>query len=179
MFALAKQVRQYPDFCLLDLFWWRGHAFCVKLRHCLSFESSTYFAIFLTSNKLFYNPALVTLCGRPLMGPNAYYVNLFTHYRPIGDPAWFNKPNHEGVPDPVVEVEGECKLEKVATAETYNKQLGVVESVKCSDPRLGHFISPTLFKAENGGDLIKWWEMTSPPKPESSTSGSSGGRDEL
>ena len=110
------------------------------------------------------------------MGPNAYYVNLFTHYRPIGDPKWFEKPNHEGVPDPVLDVEGDCRLEKVLTAETPNKQLGIVEAVKCDDPRLGDFISPTLFKLTRAEDLIKWWEMTSPPKKETVEN---GGHDEL
>ena len=110
------------------------------------------------------------------MGPNSYYVNLFTHYRPIGDPKWFERPNHEGVPEPVVDVEGDCRLEKVATAETPNRQLGFVEAVKCADPRLGDFISPTLYKLTSADDLIKWWTMTAPKKEEAV---SSGGRDEL
>ena len=111
------------------------------------------------------------------MGSNAYYVNLFTHYRPTDDPRWFEKPNHEGVPDPVVDVEGDCHLEKVATTQTPNQQLGFVEAVKCTDERLGDFISPTLFKLTSADDLIKWWSMTSPSKD--TTTMSSGGRDEL
>ena len=100
--------------------------------------------------------------NRPLSGDDAYYVNLFTHYRPTGDPEWFEKPNHEGVPDPVVDVEGTCRLEKVATSETPNKQLALVEAVKCDDPRLGSHISPSLFQASSPEDLIDWWRLTSP-----------------
>lgn len=114
--------------------------------------------------------------NRPLMGDDAYYVNLFTHYRPTGDPTWFSKPNDEGVPDPVVDMEGQCRLEKVATAETSTKQLGVVEAVRCDDQRLGPYISPTLYKVGSAEDLIKWWEMTSPSREDAS---GSGGRDEL
>ena len=97
---------------------------------------------------------------RPLMGANAYYVNLFTHYRPVGDPEWMLKPNTPGTPEPLLEVEGECKLNVVGTTELPNKQLGVVEAVECDDKRLGDTISPTLFKATSGDDLIEWWRYT-------------------
>ena len=36
---------------------------------------------------------------RPLDG--AFYVNLFAHYRPVGDRAWFTKSNPDGSPTPV------------------------------------------------------------------------------
>lgn len=98
--------------------------------------------------------------SRPLKGPNAYYVNLFTHYRPVGDPKWMEKPNKIGTPEPVLEVEGECRLVPVSTTELPGKQLGVVQAVKCDDPRLGDTISPTLFKAESGYDLLEWWKRT-------------------
>ena len=95
-------------------------------------------------------------------------ANLFTHYRPTGDPQWFEKPNDEGTPDPVVQLEGECRLEKVATTKTAANQLGLVEAVKCDDPRLGNHISPSLFKATGPADLIEWWKITSPPRETSS-----------
>ncbi|CAB9519102.1 2OG-Fe(II) oxygenase [Seminavis robusta] len=117
--------------------------------------------------------------NRPLTGPDAFYTNLFTHYRPVGDPKWFEKPNHEGVPDPVLDVEGDCRLEKVKTSETSSNQLGVVEAVKCDDPRLGSYVSPALFKAASAEDLIEWWRMTSPPEPSQSTDATDSGRDEL
>jgi hypothetical protein len=98
--------------------------------------------------------------NRPLSGKNAYYVNLFTHYRPIGDPEWMKKPNPEGVPEPVIAVKGECRLERVATTAGPNSQLGIVEAVKCDDERLGPYVSPALFTAHNGDDLLDWWRRT-------------------
>lgn len=101
--------------------------------------------------------------NRPLRGPHAYYVNLFTHYRPTGDPDWFGKPNDPHVPDPVIEIQGECRLEAAGTTSMGNQQLGIVQAVKCDDERLGPYISPTLFQAHSGADLIEWWKYTSPP----------------
>jgi len=101
--------------------------------------------------------------NRPLKGDNAYYVNLFTHYRPVGDPRWMEKPNTPGTPEPLIEVEGECRLEEVSTAELPGKKLGIVQAVKCDDERLGDTVSPALFTAGNGHDLIDWWRKTGPP----------------
>ena len=104
------------------------------------------------------------------MGPNAYYVNLFTHYRPVGDPRWMEKPNPPGTPEPVLEVEGECRLEQVGMMELpTTKQLGVLEAVKCDDPRLTATISPTLFSVSSGHDLIEWWQMTGVGRPAAKT----------
>jgi hypothetical protein len=38
----------------------------------------------------------------PLRG--AYYVNLFAHYRPTGDPKWFTKDNTEKTPLPLIDL---------------------------------------------------------------------------
>lgn len=43
---------------------------------------------------------------KPLRGD--YYVNLFTHYRPIGDPQWFLKSNPEGTVPPLIDLSGDC-----------------------------------------------------------------------
>eukprot|EP00934_Nitzschia_sp_Nitz4_P003639 Nitzschia sp. Nitz4//scaffold44_size153857//28716//30425//NITZ4_002702-RA/size153857-snap-gene-0.202-mRNA-1//-1//CDS//3329552100//3629//frame0 len=125
--------------------------------------------------------------NRPMMGPNAYYTNLFTHYRPIdGDnhDQWFSQPNPEGTPKAVVgttPVEEECKLvEKghTATGPT-GHSLGVVHAVECSNPDLGPYISPSLFQAHNGEDLIRWWRMTSPPTTSATNEAASSANDEL
>lgn len=106
--------------------------------------------------------------NRPLTGPDAYYVNLFTHYRPIGDDEWFTRPNHEGAPDPVLETKGECRLEAHGTAQvpssTTAGQLGIVQAVTCDDPRLGPYLSPALFTATSGDDLFDWWVKVGPNK---------------
>jgi len=103
--------------------------------------------------------------NRPLMGPDAYYVNLFTHYRPTGDPRWMDKPNTPSTPEPLVDVAGDCRLEPVGMTEVANKKLALVEAVKCDDPRLGETVSPTLFKATSGEDLIEWWRHTGANRP--------------
>ena len=38
----------------------------------------------------------------PLEGD--YYVNLFTHYRPTGDPEWFSKPNPPETAEPLLDI---------------------------------------------------------------------------
>lgn len=103
--------------------------------------------------------------NRPMKGPNAYYVNLFTHYRPVGDPEWFHKPNPEGTPQPLLgdkPVGEECKLVRQGLTGTgpAGHSLGYVEGVECDDPRLGPYISPTLFQATGPEDMIQWWRST-------------------
>jgi hypothetical protein len=45
-----------------------------------------------------------------------YYVNLFTQYRPIGDgDTWHTKSDQVGVSEPVMEVEGACRLKQLGT----------------------------------------------------------------
>lgn len=102
--------------------------------------------------------------NRPLMGKNAHYVNLFTHYRPTGDPEWYKKPNHEGAPEPVLETDGECRLETIpmVTDTPGHHQLGQVQTVTCDDERLGRYISPTLFQATKPEHLVEWWRRTAP-----------------
>lgn len=122
--------------------------------------------------------------NRPLTGPDSYYVNLFTHYRPLKDPQWYTKPNDEDAPAPLVHVDGECQVQKV-TDEHYN-QLGITEVVRCDDERLGESLSPSLVTARSGEDLIDWWRSTTPEKDgisDASTlysdDATSSGRDEL
>mmetsp|Transcript_18767 Transcript_18767/g.40865 ORF Transcript_18767/g.40865 Transcript_18767/m.40865 type:complete len:517 (-) Transcript_18767:113-1663(-) len=92
--------------------------------------------------------------NKPLKGKGAYYVNLFTHYRPVGDPAWLDKPNPEGTPEPLIDV-GECKLEGSIN------DVGV-GAVKCDDDSIGPYLSPAMFTATSGDDLFNWWKSVGP-----------------
>jgi hypothetical protein len=101
--------------------------------------------------------------NRPMTGPNSYYVNLFTHYRPVEDADdWYKKPNPEGTPEPIMDVDEGCRLVYKGTSVTTDGQLGVVQGVDCKDERLTASRSPTLFQAKSGDDLIEWWRMTDP-----------------
>jgi hypothetical protein len=103
--------------------------------------------------------------NRPLTGEGAFYVNLFTHYRPVGDDKWFMKPNHAGTPDAVLQADGSCYMQATEMTRTSAGQLGMVQTVQCDDPRLGQYISPGLFTAKSGDDLIEWWEQTANSYP--------------
>lgn len=92
--------------------------------------------------------------NKPLKGEGSYYVNLFTHYRPVGDPKWFEKPNPEGTPEPLIDV-GECRLEGSIN------DVGV-GAAKCDDGNIGQYLSPSLFKATSGEDLFNWWKSVGP-----------------
>lgn len=59
----------------------------------------------------------------------------------------------------------ETGLEQVGMTELPNKKLGVIQGVRCDDPRMGETVSPTLFKSTGGDDLIEWWRMTGLNRP--------------
>lgn len=96
-----------------------------------------------------YYESAKCLHGRntPLQG--GYYVNLFSHFRPKGDPRWYVQPNPAGTPEPLMDV-GECRLEGTLD------QVGV-GAVKCDDPAIGPYLSPTMFRARSAEDLSEWW----------------------
>mmetsp|Transcript_1625 Transcript_1625/g.3400 ORF Transcript_1625/g.3400 Transcript_1625/m.3400 type:complete len:556 (-) Transcript_1625:37-1704(-) len=96
--------------------------------------------------------------NRPLKGKNGYYVNLFTHYRPVaeGDNWWSNMDAIPRSP-PVVEAKGDCHLD--LKLQKLEEQLG---HVQCDDKRLGANVSPEMAKAYNANDLMAWWQYTSP-----------------
>jgi hypothetical protein len=94
--------------------------------------------------------------NRPMMGKNAYYVNMFTHYKPIQEGQWWNDENPAGTPDPVIgekPVSEECHVDSLP---------GGNSTVKCDNPALGQFVSPELFQASKSDDLITWWRLTGP-----------------
>jgi len=101
-----------------------------------------------------YYESAKCLHGRntPLSG--GYYVNLFTHYRPIKDPRWYVRPNPEGTPEPLLDV-GECHL--VGDENSYSSG-----AVQCDNKNIGLHLSPTMFVAKNGDDLYNWWRRVGP-----------------
>ncbi|KAL7549137.1 hypothetical protein ACHAWF_012406 [Thalassiosira exigua] len=104
---------------------------------------------------LVYYESAKALHGRntPLAG--GFYANIFTHYRPIGDPNWYQKDNPGGTPEPLIDV-GECAI--VGGAEEYS-----AGAVKCENPAIGPHLSPKMFTARSGGDLYQWWLNVGPP----------------
>ena len=101
-----------------------------------------------------YYESAKALHGRntPLAG--GYYANIFTHYRPIGDPDWYSKDNPEGTPEPLMDV-GKCEL--VGKSDEYS-----VGAVKCENPAIGPHLSPKMFTATSGDDLFQWWLSVGP-----------------
>ena len=106
---------------------------------------------------------------------NGNYINLFTHYRPKGDPDWYRRDTPEGTPEPLIDV-GECKL--VGTEDQYSKG-----AVKCENDAIGPHLSPTMFAAHNGDDLFAWWKSVGPQEEEEEEDGETddgaGGGEEL
>lgn len=101
-----------------------------------------------------YYESAKSLHGRntPLAG--GYYANVFTHYRPIGDPNWYKKENPEGTPEPLMDV-GKCEL--VGKPNDYS-----VGAVKCENPAIGPHLSPKMITATSGDDLYEWWLSVGP-----------------
>lgn len=106
--------------------------------------------------------------NRPLIGPNAYYVNLFTHYRPASmDEQWWRDDSVTRGREPLLQhhtgdIDKLCTVPpQVTSVETEHLGYGKVE---CTDRRLGQNISPSLFVAKDGNDLIQWWRRTTPTR---------------
>lgn len=80
---------------------------------------------------------------KPLQG--GYYVNLFAHYRPIGDDAWYKKPNPPGTTAPVMDL-GHCTTNGTKAT--------------CDGPVSAPNLSPALEEIHSAMDLYKYWEKT-------------------
>ena len=83
--------------------------------------------------------------NKPLEGE--FYVNLFAHYRPVGDPEWFLKENPEETPIPVSDL-GECQSN------------GSV--VSCTGDIHAPFLSPKLDTLRGPNDLFDFWWKHNP-----------------
>ena len=74
----------------------------------------------------------------PLSGKGSFFVNLFAHYRPVGDPLWYTKDTPEHHAQPLIDL----------------------TTVDVSE------VLPNLSKTKEalaaGKDLYSWWEKTAP-----------------
>jgi len=105
----------------------------------------------------------------PLYSGN--YINLFTHYRPLGDPEWYTRDNPENTPEPLMDV-GECRL----TGQIDEYSHG---AVTCDNNAIGPHLSPKMFTANSGEDLFLWWKSVGPEEKESKIVGEVSSREEL
>ncbi len=80
---------------------------------------------------------------KPLQG--AYYVNLFAHYRPIGDPKWYRKANPAGNIAPALDI-GKCSTNGT--------------KAHCDGAHAVPHLSPSLEQLHGAMDLYKYWEKT-------------------
>lgn len=80
---------------------------------------------------------------QPLDG--AYYVNLFSHYRPVGDDSWFLKPNPADNVPQALDI-GDCSSDG--------------QRVSCSGPYDVSFLSPKMQTLTSGEDLFRFWQDT-------------------
>ena len=87
---------------------------------------------------------------RPLRGE--FYVNLFAHYRPKGDPAWFTKSNPEDAPQPLLDI-GSCSSDNGATP-------------VCTGGHALPFLSNSLDQLLGSSELFSYWQRVSPSSEE-------------
>lgn len=85
---------------------------------------------------------------QPLEGE--YYVNLFAHYRPVGDPQWYLKENPPGTPEQVKNL-GHCALDKDAP-----------KGISCSGGVTPQYLSPYAEKLYGHEDLYNFWKYVQP-----------------
>ncbi len=101
----------------------------------------------MSEGDIVYYESARCLHGRmqPLEG--AFYVNLFAHYRPVGDPQWFLKQNPSDAAKQVLDL-GECTSDG--------------EKVRCSGDIQPPFLSPHLDTLKSHQDLYNFWKKVEP-----------------
>ena len=103
--------------------------------------------IIMEPGDIVYYESARCLHGRMMPLNGSYYVNLFTHYRPVGDPKWFTKENPDDGAKQLIDV-GECTLDENDTP-------------TCSSGVELPTLSPQLETLTGPLDLFKYWEKTS------------------
>lgn len=97
------------------------------------------------------------------------YTNIFSHYRPIGDPEWFLKPNPVDTPLPIIDIDeafqqSEMNCINKDNNEDISKQCSFVITddyeiqkknwIKNTMP----YLSPKNEKIINSNDLFRYWK---------------------
>mmetsp|Transcript_19232 Transcript_19232/g.19366 ORF Transcript_19232/g.19366 Transcript_19232/m.19366 type:complete len:478 (+) Transcript_19232:83-1516(+) len=101
--------------------------------------------------EIVYYESARCLHGRMAPLDGGFYVNLFSHYRPLGDPDWYTKSNPPGTPEPVIDITG------------------------MDVPTL----SPSRYVAYSASDLFNHWKTTGSLSKSSSSGDSSDAKSEL
>jgi len=96
------------------------------------------------------------------------FVNLFTHYRPVHDGSTWHEnlsdmPNR---PPPLLEGQTAYDTEPSACRSpdvNFRDNILGIGKVQCQDKSLGPYMSPTMFKLREEGDMFRWWKATANP----------------
>jgi hypothetical protein len=91
---------------------------------------------------------------KPLRGRS--YSNLFTHYRPAGDPDWYLRENPPGTPD---------QLHEVGSCSPHDGAMGDI-GMDCEKGGSLPFLSHTGEVVQAGNDLFAYWQKVSPSEEE-------------
>jgi hypothetical protein len=112
------------------------------------------FILFMYKSPLILLESAKALHGRNTPLHSGKYINLFTHYRPLGDPEWYTRDNPEHTPEPLLDV-GDCRL----TGKINEYSNG---AVTCDNNAIGQHLSPKMLTATSGEDLFQWWKSVGP-----------------
>lgn len=99
-----------------------------------------------------YYESAKCLHGRMKQLEGAFYVNLFAHYRPIGDDKWFLRENPPATPAQLLDI-GQCKVTEEGNS------TDCTGATKTSIP----FLSPELEVLKGPDDLFNRWRSHIPP----------------
>ncbi|CAE7439598.1 unnamed protein product [Symbiodinium microadriaticum] len=91
---------------------------------------------------------------KPLRGKS--YSNLFTHYRPAGDPEWYLKENPPGTPE---------QLHEIGSCTAHSEAMGDI-GMDCDKAGSLPFLSQSGSTVSGPDDLFKYWKKVSPSPEE-------------
>ena len=97
---------------------------------------------------------------KPLRGKS--YSNLFTHYRPLGDPEWFLKENPPGTPPQLHDI-GSCTAHSEVMGEVGE---GGGVGMHCDKAGSLPYLSHSGVTVSGPGDLFQYWKRVSPTPEE-------------